>query len=703
MKGGIGATGSAKARFFHPSQKIRDHWPNEYQTKRLTGVLIVGKGTHRVNRRDQLCYRCRIQEIDDNTVFHVVCSNFKVETCALIAFEDELVVAAPVVVPARQDVTNQRSSVDDVSPNVHSDLVNEIDELRQQGIEVDDDNEPAPENAEPPPQATIPVGEWITPTICPRREANCSNRKGLWKRFAWTVVREMNELAQFRMCFPEQWVKDVVIPATNKEINGDPLTLSEFYIYLGCHFFMACFEGISDRRLWWSSKPISMRDGAPFRLNEFISLRRYNDLTSAIRYTDKPPPDFVDRFYDVRQMIDAFNQHYAEEYIPSWLNCLDESMNSWLDKFCPGFMSVPRKPHPLGNEYHSIADGDDGKPVMWRIKLQEGKDRPKDATGKWAFPSKFEGTNAASGRKFSKTATLMCEMTEPIHGTGKVVSMDSGFCVTAGILHLHELGVYGQALVKKRKYWPKDVPGDQIDRYFDGKELGFSKTLKQDMDGILFYVHCSKDTKFVTKMMSTHGLLTPIPDHKTYRQNESGQWVSFNYPEFLSRHNHSKHWVDDINNRRHDPIGLEQVWHTKWWPTRQFTFICSVAEANAVNCRARASNAHTTPQLEFRRELAMQMLENRIGVDGVVVHSPIRARKRGREDKASSHGLCTRPNFTGGWRTELNTWGKITTQYAKIKCSTCNVKIRTYCKCDKKVPMCSDCYGIHLSQLYHTN
>ncbi len=68
----------------------------------------------------------------------------------------------------------------------------------------------------------------------------------------------------------------------------------------------------------------------------------------------------------------------------------------------------------------------------------------------------------------------MCEMTEPIHGTGKIVSMDSGFCVTAGILHLHELGVHGQALIKKSKYWSKDVPGDQIDWYFDGKELGFS-------------------------------------------------------------------------------------------------------------------------------------------------------------------------------------------------------------------------------------
>ncbi|KAL7487057.1 hypothetical protein ACHAW6_012664 [Cyclotella cf. meneghiniana] len=90
------------------------------------------------------------------------------------------------------------------------------------------------------------VGELVVPTICPRREAKCSNSKGSWKRFAWTVLQEMNKLAQFRMCFPEQWLKDVVIPATNKKLNRDPLALSKFYAYLGCHFFIACFEGISD-------------------------------------------------------------------------------------------------------------------------------------------------------------------------------------------------------------------------------------------------------------------------------------------------------------------------------------------------------------------------------------------------------------------------------------------------------------------------
>lgn len=243
----------------------------------------------------------------------------------------------------------------------------------------------------------------------------------------------------------------------------------------------------------------------------------------------------------------------------------------------------------------------------------------------------------------------MCEMTEPIFGTGKIVSIDSGFCVTAGILHLHDLGVYGQAMIKKRKYWPQGVPGDQIDRYFEGKALGSCKSLKQDMDEIPFYVHCCKDTKYVTKMMSTHGLLTTVPDHITYRQKPDGGWESFNYPEFLSNHNHSKHWVDDVNNRRHDPIGLEQVWHTKWWPTCQFTFICSVAESNAVHSKARAMKAPATPQLEYRRKLAKLMLNNRIQDDGSRLASPIRPRKRARESIEREHELVSQPLYTGRW------------------------------------------------------
>jgi hypothetical protein len=84
-----------------------------------------------------------------------------------------------------------------------------------------------------------------------------------------------------------------------------------------------------------------MFEGAPFWLNECISSKRFLAITCAMTYMDKPPPEFVDRFHEVRQMLEEFNNHYAENYIPSWLNCLDESMSSWLDKYCPGFMNVP--------------------------------------------------------------------------------------------------------------------------------------------------------------------------------------------------------------------------------------------------------------------------------------------------------------------------------------------------------------------------
>ena len=200
-------------------------------------------------------------------------------------------------------------------------------------------------------------------------------------------------------------------------------------------------------------------------LNDVMSLTRFQNIDKAIQYTDKPAPtDFTDKFHDIRQLQDAFNQHYSDNYIPAWLSCLDESMNTWLNKYCPGFMVVERKPHPYGNECHTIAGDDEdeakGRPIMWRCKIQEGKDRPKKDDGSWAFPSPFKGN--------SKTVKLMLEMTEPIHGTGKVASMDSGFCVSAGILAMHKYGVFGQVLIKKHgKYWPRGVPGDAINNHFD--------------------------------------------------------------------------------------------------------------------------------------------------------------------------------------------------------------------------------------------
>jgi hypothetical protein len=156
-------------------------------------------------------------------------------------------------------------------------------------------------------------------------------------------------------------------------------------------------------------------------------------------------------------------------------------MISWLNKYCPGFITLPRKPHPFGNEYHLIADGDDGRFIMWQIKIVEGKDRPKLPNGKPAFESQWEGKYP----KAPMVVTLM-EITKPIHRTGKIVTGDSGFCVTQGVMALHDAGVFRQFLIKKGQHWPKKVPGDYIDRYMSSKPLGHTKSLVQEVDGKRF-------------------------------------------------------------------------------------------------------------------------------------------------------------------------------------------------------------------------
>ena len=442
---GVGAVGKAYAKFFHPKQAIQQKWPMLQKGQEVEGAIVLGKEVHRINSRMQNAYRVRIPEIDNGSEFWVVCKHFKVTDAGPTPFDDESHEPTPAAPAAASNIDPLRGTFDNVANNIgRGASADDIADLRAAGIEVDNEDI-APENEGEPPSLPDNVGEWLRPSICPRKaNRDIQNLNGCWIENGWREISEMNELDLFRMTFPEQYILNTVIKETNKTLQGGMLDLQEFYVWLGCHFYMACFQGITDRRLWWSKETIDKFKGAPFRLGEYISFSRFRNIGQSIRYTDKALPEFIDRFHEVRSLIDAWNLHMQKNYCPSWLNCLDESMNTWLDKYCPGFMCVPRKPHPFGNEYHSIADGDGGKPIMWRVKLQEGKDRPKNANGSWSYPSTFEE------KGYTKTACLMLEMTEPLHNTGKIVTMDSGFCVKVGIDALDEHGVYGQALVKKK-------------------------------------------------------------------------------------------------------------------------------------------------------------------------------------------------------------------------------------------------------------
>jgi len=246
LVGGVGATGTAMARFFHPSAKIREKWPQN-DKRRLFGVLVTGEGIRRVQHKDQMCYLVRIPEIDDSTIFHIVKKNFKILAAPAVPFDSESpgamrVDPAPVAVPG-EAVNPDRVADCNVVPNIEGyldrdSLRGDIEEQRRQGITVDDDNEPLPENATPAQneaQLIYESGRWTTPRACCRRSDGFAYPKGKFVNKRWDVIADMSELDLFRMCFPEEYIADVVIPETNKGLQRK-MDLHEFYVFLGCIF-----------------------------------------------------------------------------------------------------------------------------------------------------------------------------------------------------------------------------------------------------------------------------------------------------------------------------------------------------------------------------------------------------------------------------------------------------------------------------------
>ena len=83
---GRGALGSAKAHFFHPPKPIRDYLKHNYDKETLHNVLIVDKEEAWINKKAQMAYECRINEIDEANVFSIVCKNLKVTQAGITHF-----------------------------------------------------------------------------------------------------------------------------------------------------------------------------------------------------------------------------------------------------------------------------------------------------------------------------------------------------------------------------------------------------------------------------------------------------------------------------------------------------------------------------------------------------------------------------------------------------------------------------------------
>ena len=317
-------------------------------------------------------------------------------------------------------------------------------------------------------------------------------------------------------------------------------------------------------------------------------------------------------------------------------------------------------------------------------------------------------------------------MCQDLYSTGKVVVLDSGFSVLDGIMRLRVKGVFAAAVAKKRRYWPKYVPGDAIEKRMEDAAVGDTDAVNGNLHGKDYHVFCMKEPDYIMKLMSSYSSLLPKEHYPSNRRvfqdpKDPSKTVeaSFQYTEPFQNHFLYRHAVDDHNNLRHAVPSIEGTWTTHYWPNRVFSFLLAVTEVNAFLAtkyflwdqggsssskknvkkdgeeQASSKQKRVTTLHEFRRKLALSLIYNEFLPNQEVVR---RKRKYAGcyGTDACNHTLCTAPNHASDFI--AGKWLKHSkSPYQQFVCKKpgCSKRIRTYCSCSPAFWLCSQCFSEH--------
>jgi hypothetical protein len=688
---GVGAMGTILTKFIHPSENVRAKHLNLDKRGHSTIILLVGKESKKVNRKDQECYIFRSDDYP-NVLLHAVKRYVKV---------------------THEGPPEEFFDMDDNGPNKPEATVGEerampprthvLDEELQNfvalGANIDDDNLPAPENvptiSTPTQQpgrssnAVFPEDGWGFQGKCPRKADNNMNRGpsiGAPPE-TWSM---MSKLQFFLLLFPIAYCKAVIITEMNKKLEPGrpPIEWWEYLRWIGIWTLLATTDG-HDHRSFWSTetKNDPCFKGAPFRLNDIMSRTRFEEILAVHTLFNTPFPNYKDDFHPVRGFINAWNTNMTYVFMSAWIVCLDESMSMWTNMWtCPGWVFCPRKPWDCGNEYHTIACGMSS--IIFYMEMVEGKARPKEME-----KPEFEN--------LGKTVGLLLRLTRPIWNSGRVVVLDSGFCVIQAIVELKKKGVHSAALIKKRRYWPKYILGETIKEHFINKDVGLVDCWNGELDNIPITLFCMKEPDYIMTLMSTYGTVNEEGDEKKrIFKDADGNDIerTFRYTEVIYNHYQYRHVVDDNNNNRMQPISIEETWKTSHWPNRSFAFVLGVTGVNTQRAYEHFGKNARQHNLEFRRELAWEMIYNEwVPKEGEDYLSKERSCKMAKLSHCQFLTLEKNRAF------DAETIVTSRSNYNQRKCVGCPDRVRNYCKCSPGYHRCIECYATHRIEGAATN
>ncbi|RHZ53471.1 hypothetical protein Glove_441g18 [Diversispora epigaea] len=609
----------------------------------------------------------------------------------------------------------------------------------------------------------------------------------------------------FERFLPIEYIMSTVLPSTNTRARASErywkdLTWMEFMKFIGILTIMT-YVRCADICDYWSIE--QKTGGVSLGFGQYMSHRRFRDIVKFLTLTDTPIDD-NDPFYFARKFHNEFNENLAKAITPGSILCIDESMCQWMGKIDKGPFQrkIPRKPHPIGCEFKTMADArtnlflqlDPVEPpeysskkkfaehsatIATMLRLTEpwfssgrtiiadswfgsvkacttlykhglysilqlkkrrywAKNIPCDITdalesdyglfisqvGKFddvdltlcslrdrkniVLLASCSTTNLknevtryikghdpveppeySSKKKFaehSATIATMLRLTEPWFSSGRTIIADSWFGSVKACTTLYKHGLYSILQLKKRRYWPKNIPCDITDALESDYGLFISQVGKfDDVDLTL----CSlRDRKNIVLLASCS--TTNLKNEVTRYIKGHGN-VKFHRPAVFDEYNEYRSTIDILNNLRDNALSYHDVLTTKCSENRILAFYFSVVEANSYSAYCQfVPGKKNMKHVDFRKQLVISIFDY-YSEDETVSN---RTKKRKRKDSNDiEHDLINIKDDSSS--------SQLKGKRIQRRCISCHKRTTTGCKCSMPQAMCSNCWANHIRNTYN--
>jgi hypothetical protein len=223
---------------------------------------------------------------------------------------------------------------------------------------------------------------------------------------------------------------------TNAQIADDKLHTSvpELLMFYGYLIMVSVYDTGPIDQLWNVTASATDPMPLPNLCRHGLALRRFRFLLSHWRCGPEPDTnrEGYDKWARIRQLVDGFNKHIIERFIPTYMLTIDESMCTWRGIDLPHLSFVPCKPEPLGVEIKTLTC------FMLRILIQMEFAEGKEVMG----TKEYE-------RQYGHTTATTLRLSKPWANTDSVITGDSWFAsFKYAVALMKELGLYFLGVVK---------------------------------------------------------------------------------------------------------------------------------------------------------------------------------------------------------------------------------------------------------------